>query len=238
MSSAVESSITPVKRLKLADAVAAELSRLITEGGYDPGDRLPTERELREQFSVGQSTMREALRSLEADGLVRSEHGVGTFVTKPDGRGRDGRILVLGEFTVPELFEVRIPLERDAAGLAAKRLTSAEADELIALIDAASDPNLTDDEFIELDGLLHRTIAAAAKNHLLSQVFSQLQPLFLKYSRLVIALPDRRAHAHAGHVRIVEAIVRRRATEARTAAVAHIRDVERDLVKQLGRTVT
>lgn len=238
MSTTVEGSITPVKRLKLADAVAAELSRLIAEGGYQAGDRLPTERELREQFNVGQSTMREALRSLEADGLVRSEHGVGTFVMEPDRRERDGRILVLGEFTVPELFEVRLPLERDAAGLAAKRLTTAEADELAAIIAAASDPSLTDDEFIELDGLLHRTIAAAAKNHLLSQVFSELQPLFLKYSRLVISLPDRRARAHAGHLRIVQAIVGRRASEARTAAVAHIRDVERDLVKQLGRTIS
>lgn len=223
--------IQPVRRLKLADAVAAQLTQLIANREYQPGDRLPSERELCEQFGVGHSTLREALRSLEADGLVRSDHGVGIFVISPVGKQRNsGGILLPGNISVSELFEVRIPLERDAAGLAAKRITTGEAAVLLGLIEAASQPGVTDEEFIRLDVELHRNIALVAKNQLLSRLFSTLEPLFFTYSRQVIDLPDRRARAHAGHVRIVEAVARRKPQEARAAAVAHIRDVERDIV--------
>lgn len=223
--------IQPVRRLKLADAVAAQLTQLIASGEYVPGDRLPSERELSDQFGVGHSTLREALRSLEADGLVRSDHGVGIFVISPVGKPRSGvGILLPGNISVSELFEVRIPLERDAAGLAAKRITSGEVAVLLGLIQAASEPGVTDAEFIRLDVELHRSIALAAKNQLLSRLFSNLEPLFFTYSQQVIDLPDRRARAHVGHVRIVEAVVRRKVQEARAAAVAHIGDVERDIV--------
>lgn len=228
--------IEPVSRLKVADVVATQLSRLIEDGEYAIGEKLPSERELSEQFGVGRSSMREALRSLQTDGLIRVEHGVGAFVGDPRRSFRGFEMLRAGEFTVPELFEVRLPLERDAAGLAARRITAEACDELWAVLDRASKPETADDEFIALDAKLHRLVAAATRNALLLQMIESVEPLFYAYSHHVIALPGRRATAHEGHVKIVEAVTGRRVRDARAAAVAHIRDVEKDLVAYLARS--
>ena len=226
--------IEPVSRLKVADSVAAQLVRLVSNGSYRPGERLPPERELAAMFGVGRSSMREALRSVEADGLLRIEHGVGAFVQERENRDGVGRrILVAGDYTVPELFELRLPLERDAAGLAARRVTEDDIARLMAILAEAGDPDTSDERFIELDAELHRTIAKATRNALFHDVMATMEPLFFTYSRQVMLLPDRRARAHAGHERIVHAIAGRRVREARDAAVSHIRDVERDLVSEL-----
>jgi GntR family transcriptional repressor for pyruvate dehydrogenase complex len=227
-------SIVPVQRLKLADAVAAQLARLISQGEYDLAGRLPAERVLADQFGVGRSSMREALRSVEAEGLVRIEHGVGvSVVDKASREAKDSPLLMPGNFTVPEFFEVRVPLERDAAGLAARRVGPSDAKELKRILALSADAAISDDEFIELDAQLHRTVIKTAKNGLLLDVMGRLEPLFLTYSHHVIALPGRRATAHTGHVRIVEAICERRVRDARSAAVSHIRAVEADLSAHL-----
>jgi len=67
----------------------------------------------------------------------------------------------------------------------------------------------------------------------LLSVVQSIEPLFFTYSHQVMTLPGRRAKAHEGHIRIVEAVIGRRVREARAAAVAHIRDVERDIVTYL-----
>lgn len=229
-----ERHIEPVRRLKVADAVAAQLAQLIRAGKYDAGQRLPAERVLSEQFGVGRSSMREALRSLEADGLVRVEHGVGGFVLPPQQRQSARNALLIDDnYTVPELFELRLPLESEAAGLAARRITARESEELKEILRQADDTDLSDAEFIALDAALHSLIVAATKNALLEAVMTSVQPLFTAYSRGVIALPDRRAKAQLGHRKIVEAVTGRRVRDARSAAVAHIRDVERDIVNFL-----
>lgn len=222
--------IEPLSRLKIADAVAAQLGRMITSGDYESGQKLPAERILSEQFGVGRSSMREALRSLAGDGLVRIEHGVGVFVADPSER-RDGStgILVVGEYTVPELFEVRLPLEREAAGLAAARITSKEISTLRAILTKAADPSTSDEEFISLDGDLHRTITQAARNPLLLSVMRSMEPHFFAYSRQVFTLENRRSRAHSGHERIVDAVALGDVGAAQQAAVSHIRDVEEDI---------
>lgn len=226
--------IEPLGRLKIADAIAAQMGRMITSGAYESGQKLPSERVLSEQFGVGRSSMREALRSLAGDGLVHIEHGVGVFVAEPSER-RDGNtgILVVGEYTVPELFEVRLPLEREAAGLAAARITSKEISALRVILTKASDPSTSDEEFIGLDGDLHRTITQAARNPLLLSVMRSMEPHFFTYSRQVFTLDDRRSRAHRGHERIVDAVALGDVGAAQQAAVSHIRDVEEDIVAYL-----
>lgn len=232
-----ESSITPVHRLKLADAVAAQLESLIQEGEYQVGDKLPPEREFAEQFGVGRSTMREALRLVEAGGLLRINHGIGVFVQSRTRTTERGGLLVLDEVTVPELFEVRRSLERDAAGLAAKRITSAEGDALLAILTESEVAELTDEQYVILDAAFHRKIAEITKNRLLVGLTATIEPLFLQYSRQVICLPDRRKTAMQGHRSIADAIIQRKVEGARRAALAHLREVESDIVVHLhGRT--
>ncbi|WP_433605322.1 FadR/GntR family transcriptional regulator [Dactylosporangium sp. CA-139114] len=226
--------IEPVRRLKVADSVAAQLEQLITRGDYKPGEKLPPERVLAERFGVGRSSMREAIRVVEAAGLLRTEHGRGVFVIS-DKKARPtlSELLVFDDFTVPELFEVRLSLEPDAASLAARRITAQEGAELERILAEAADPQLSDDAFVKLDAELHRAIVRATKNTLLVRLMESIEPLFFKYSHRVIQLPGRRAHAHDGHVKLCQAIIGHRLRDARVAALNHIRDVERDIAEHL-----
>jgi GntR family transcriptional repressor for pyruvate dehydrogenase complex len=227
----IDNPIEPVRRLKISDSVAAQLELLITQGVYEVGERLPAERELAERFGVGRSTMREALRLVEAEGMLRIDHGVGVFVIRDSRRPEHDRgLLLVGDVTVPELFEVRLALERDAAGLAARRITPAEAEKLESILAAAVAPDVDDDEFVRLDALLQRTIAEITKNGLLLRVTDGIADLFVKYSKQVIGLPGRREKAHAGHRAIVAAIVGRKPASARKAVSEHLRETESDLI--------
>jgi GntR family transcriptional repressor for pyruvate dehydrogenase complex len=227
--------IEPVRRLKVSDSVAVQLEQLIVRGDFQPGEKLPPERVLAEKFGVGRSSMREALRLMEASGLIRTTHGVGVFVINNNSKaaGRLTEFLVLDQCTVPELLEVRVMLEGDAAALAARRRTAADAAELRRIIADASDPELSDDGFVALDAELHGAVAKISQNQLLLKISDLIRPLFLAYSDRVIKLPGRRAVAHRGHTDIVEAIAAHHARHARNAAVKHIHDVERDIVRHL-----
>lgn len=230
------SKIERVERLKVSDSVAAQLVQLITRGSYAVGEKLPSERVLAEEFGVSRSSMREAIRGIEATGMLNSSHGVGVFVVSnslPTQTHSD--ILVFDEFTVPELFEVRRMIERDAAGWAAQRITPPMVAELEDIIEKSGSPDLSDEDFVQLDVKLHQTIAKASRNELLATIYGGLEPTMLKYSLRVISLPGRRDHAHVGHKRIVDAITSGRARDARNAAVAHISDVERDIAKSLAK---
>ena len=73
----------PIKRRRLSDEILAEFERLIVSGIYAPGDLLPSERELMERFGVGRPAIREALFSLQKNGLVALTSGARARVTEP-----------------------------------------------------------------------------------------------------------------------------------------------------------
>jgi GntR family transcriptional repressor for pyruvate dehydrogenase complex len=228
--------IEPIRRLKVADSVAAQLEELVLSGAYEIGEKLPAERVLAEQFGVGRSSMREALRMVESSGLLRTAHGIGVFVARTSKESPSlSDLLLLDDYSVRDLFEVRTPLEGDAAALAAERVTASQIDELDSIIARMANPEVSDSEFIDLDAEFHRTIALASHNPLLHQLVNSIAPLFVDYSHRVITLPGRRARAHAGHQRILAAVKAHRTKEARTAAIKHIAEVEHDIVTELGR---
>lgn len=226
--------IRPVSRFKLSDSVAAELEQLIKAGTYAPGDKLPSERTLSEEFGVGRSSMREALRALEAVGLVTIAHGLGVFVNEQlPARGELADFLVLKDCTIPELFEVRRALECAGAALAAKRITQAEMAQLEQILAASEGQRLSDAQYIEKDAELHLAIIHATRNNLLIRVYESTRHLFVEYSGRVIQLPGRRSSAQGGHAEIVAAIVARRPQVAQRAMSSHLEAVERDIVAYL-----
>ena len=108
----------------LRHEVAEHIKKSIEEGKIKPGDRLPTEREMAEQFGVSRTVVRDAVKTLTGLGLLEVKHGVGIFVTTPDSKfiARQLSGLVSNENdTIINLFEVRMLLETAAAGWAAER---------------------------------------------------------------------------------------------------------------------
>lgn len=135
----------PVSRLRPAyQQVADQLRELILDGSLSPGDRLPPESEIGGNFGVSRSTVREALRVLASQGLVRTVRGTtgGTFVShiEPDQVGDFleagiGLMAGTGALSLPALLEARELLEVPAAALAAERRERRHLDALRTAMD-------------------------------------------------------------------------------------------------------
>src|SRR5215213_7420415 len=164
------SRITPTRA---SSDVIAQIRAAILSGRFRPGDRLPTERELAQQFGVSRVTVRDALRALEASGLIRVRVGGqgGPYVAEPDvallSESLGTHLRLLGT-TFRELAEARLALETTAARLAAERATPDDLKALEAAINGPIRPSF-DAAATSLD--FHTALVTAAHNGALLAMF-------------------------------------------------------------------
>jgi GntR family transcriptional repressor for pyruvate dehydrogenase complex len=157
--------------------VADTLAQQIRSGAFKPGDRLPSERDLAEQFGVSRPTLREAMIALEIQNLVEARHGSGIYVTHAPKVETPGPELDIGAF---ELTEARRLFEGEACALAATIITDAELAELDSLIQAMIDENAQDAMGETADRQFHMNIARATRNSAIVTVVENLWDLRYK----------------------------------------------------------
>lgn len=204
--------LAPVR--KSYEQIADQLRDLIIAGRLPEGTRLPTETDLAADVGVSRATVREALRLLAAQGLVRTAKGQGggSYVTTPsvdqisDSLTSNISLLaVTRELTLDELMETRMLLEVPAARLAARRRRDEDVERLRAAIPGDSAGLDTQQEFVQ-NSEFHTSLIESCGNRLL---YIAAQPLF---SALQTALarsllgPKFHRAIHAHHVLIAEAI--------------------------------
>jgi GntR family transcriptional repressor for pyruvate dehydrogenase complex len=214
MTNTNETQQPPARRDTLYERTAAQLLELIAERGLGPGDRLPTERELAGMLGVSRVPVRDAIRTLAAQGLVEARRGKGTFVA---ARGMDAAVqeataaLRQDEDVFADLFAVRRLLEPAAAQWAAKRLSPDQADRLDAIvtemeaIDRAAEPDLY--RMSDLDSEFHVVVATAADNAVLLRLMEALQDLHREQLETSSRYRGRLTETIVDHRRIVEAIL-------------------------------
>lgn len=156
---------------KLYQQVAAAVSSSIQQGIFAPGQRLPSERDLADEYGVSRPTIREAMIALEVIGVVQSRHGAGIFVT--DNPPLDAPMIGLdiGAF---ELTEARRLFEAEAAALAAVSITAEELatlEELIGDMERENEANVSGEH---ADRAFHLTIARATRNSAVVDVIESL----------------------------------------------------------------
>jgi GntR family transcriptional repressor for pyruvate dehydrogenase complex len=218
--------------------VIVDQVRLLIRGGdLAAGDRLPSERELCERFGVSRVTVREALRVLEANGLVEIRVGArrGAFVTAPSSRlvGEGiADLITLSAMSAVEVTETRIVLELGIIPLVCERATE---DDLAALEEICdrSDAALKDDEYpLALSGEWHRRYAAAAHNGAVAMLVESLHdPLIMSLERAREVVP---AHGRRGveeHRALVEAIRERDVPRATQLMRTHLERTAERLAK-------
>lgn len=150
----------------LAEKTAYELSRNIGEGKrFPPGSKLPNENELSVELGVSRTTLREAIRILNAQGVLVVRRGIGTYICddiiKPDN---DFGMLGYAKSRLIDLFEMRMLFEPGAAALACERATDKEIQEIIRKGEVVRDAILNNEDRTEADQEFHREIVAAAGN--------------------------------------------------------------------------
>jgi GntR family transcriptional repressor for pyruvate dehydrogenase complex len=159
--------------LRAYEVVLAWVDNRILEGSLQVGDLLPPERELARMLDVSRSAVREAVRTLQARGVVRSSVGAGaaggTRITAvpSDALSRLLRQHVaLANFPLDDVIEVRIALERLSVRLAATHATADDLAGMRALLDAMDQPDIDRVQFNDCDTEFHVALAAAAGNRL------------------------------------------------------------------------
>jgi DNA-binding FadR family transcriptional regulator len=212
--------IRPVQQRRASEVVRAQLIELIENGHYAVNDRLPSEAELAQSFSVSRSVIREALYSLNALGLTRSHAGKGTFVASTHLSSQ----LLMGRYLPAQLGEIRRALEVPSARLAAERRTAADLKKLRLLVQRfGATPEAS--KRIEIDADIHIGIAAATRNPLFELLVGDLRQV-LQDQALTLTKIEGRAHsADIEHQAILDAIEAGDGPAAAAAMEAHLDSV-------------
>ncbi|WP_417257322.1 FadR/GntR family transcriptional regulator [Celeribacter sp.] len=186
MSDNSKSASNPDLSTRIADALRAD----ILAGQFTDDDRLPSEAELCDKHGVSRSTVREALKRLAAQNLIRTRRGAtgGAFVNRisfeqayGEIAGRATMLLSLNDVDFTTACQARFALERGCAQLSAQNHTPAQLDEMRAQIMRQQQANLSDEDFCASDVAFHRAFVDAAQNPVLSWTLAAavegMQPL-------------------------------------------------------------
>ncbi|MFD5461588.1 FadR/GntR family transcriptional regulator [Kitasatospora sp. NPDC127059] len=202
--------MAPLRPSPLAEQAAALIEERIRAGEWPVGGKLPGEVALAKELGVGRSTIREALRTLAAAGMVHARQGSGVFVTSDRPTAGDWATR-LRAAELAHIYEVRTMVEVQAARLAAERRTAADLTAVDAALAARRAAGGADDSaFVDADIALHTAIVAAAHNPVLDDLFAQFAPILREHLVELVGLlglregdPDHGYDAHAELVRVL-----------------------------------
>lgn len=225
----MSAAFTSVVVVRPYQQVARQIEEQIRNRAFLPGQKLPTEREMGERFGVSRTVVREALKSLEAVGLVESRQGSGVYV-RHNPVPVVSRALNLSvtpdDRSVENLFTFREGLEVHAASLAATRRS---VEQLAAIRRAATDTQAVARDggdfrvFAEADRAFHAAIRGAAGNPYLDVVLDAVRQMQIAVARLIARRPGSLSVAAEQHRRVAEAIAAGAADAAAAAMRAHVR---------------
>lgn len=207
--------------------IAAQFAERIRNDSIKPGDKLPTEHAMARAFGVSRTVVREAIAQLRNEGLVETRQGVGAFVI--ERRARYIRLADGGQMdkhAFADLFQLRVPLEIEAAGLAAVNRTEAQMQLLDAALERMSRQPLDwNTEGVAADLEFHRIISVATGNEYFGQFIGAIAD---RVGHVIIAAreqitPDEiKAVTLAEHAAIRDAIRARDPLAARLAMRVHL----------------
>ncbi|MEA1939121.1 MAG: FadR/GntR family transcriptional regulator, partial [Candidatus Caldatribacteriota bacterium] len=202
-----------ITSVRLYESVIEQIMLLIKNKELQPGDKLPTERELAEKLSISRGSLREAFRVLESRGLIKSKPGGGRYIREIRKNGRTNTANIISSLeksSILELLEAREIFEVKIAKLAAQRVTAEEL-ELIekALNKMNEEEKLKDDEKTESDTEFHLAIARASHNFVFVDIIELHLDLLRDTREKTQQIPGRREKRWREHQAILQAIKER-----------------------------
>ncbi len=223
---------------KTYEEVADFLKEQILSGVYQPGDRLPSLRELGEMMGVGQSTIREAISSLKTMGLVTIRQGGGTFVTpyQPEELlSAFETIQPVSKQDIISLLEVRKIIEIGIVRLAAERRTKKDIAKIEEALNEMEQALHNGELGDKADWKFHYSLATASHNPILEslmQSISETMGRTLKASRQKLYETEGNPQRlFSEHQDIYQAVLRKDAKRAEEAMLYHLLDVEKEMLK-------
>ena len=228
----------PARQNKTTDIIIEQIRTAILEGKLAPGDRLPSEKELGEQFQVSRQTMRESLRALEHMGLItlRKGAGGGAFVMAVDRQvvvQNLANYLYFKNLSIADLSDLRRLLEPHAAGCAARRISETDLHVLATLNEQTrtgiemDDPDLVTHSEIEF----HRLIARQTENPILILILDFIEILLEDFKKILKPDRDFMNAVLDSHETIYRAVAARDEAAATAEMFDHVQAVEHYLAR-------
>jgi GntR family transcriptional regulator, transcriptional repressor for pyruvate dehydrogenase complex len=222
-----------VRVSRASQDIVQQIKDNIFAGKLTPGDRLPSEKELAEQFGLSRITVRDALRILESQGLITIKVGAGggAFVADPNMQSANDLmtdLLRLQGASTRELIEARLVIETSIVTYASERATAADLKLMQQTIDAARAGRAAGDSHFTPHSVdFHIALASAAKNQVLLFTVNSFRTLF--YETLEKLLPDDQmaARAISDHQKILDAVTAHDAEQAIKLMRVHLEYFEK-----------
>jgi GntR family transcriptional repressor for pyruvate dehydrogenase complex len=209
----------------VAEEVADRIRTLLLDGTFAPGQPLPSERHLAEQFGVSRGSIRDALRTLETIGLLETRHGQGTF---PHELSVDRLVAPLASVMAyrsdlqDELLDVRRMFEPAVARVAAERATEEDLADLQRILDTQRQKLKAGQSAIAEDTAFHAVLARATRNRVVMSIMATLNDLLVDSRTQSLNQKGRPARSVDGHEAVVAALRCHDAEGASEAMYNHI----------------
>lgn len=231
----------PVRRVPIVQQVENRILQLIEDGTYSPGEKLPVEKDLCQQMSVGRGTVREAFRLLQARGYVEIKPGRGAFVAEyiPDANGGALEWLIQNEATLRDAIEIRYDLEP----LAAHRMAEKGSDEAIRRLEGLHEQLLEAVQsqdtvrIAQLDEDFHSAILEGTGNQLLIAINQQIIQGMKMFRYKTFQVPQNILNVVQPHTQIMRTIRARDGEGAESAMRSHLDKVQEDLRENVSQSV-
>lgn len=219
----------PIVRRKLSDEVFLRLKRLITSGELQPGDQMPSERELMDRFNVGRPAIREAMQALSNMGLVAISHGerakvlqltAKSIIRQVDGTARI--MLASSPGSLEHLKAARLFFERGVVREAAARASDEDVADLRETLGEQRAYLGRAEKFIAADMRFHGQIAAISGNPIYAAVSEAMLDWLKEYHTELLIWSGKEKFTLAEHEEIIDAIARHDKDGAEAALVRHL----------------
>jgi GntR family transcriptional repressor for pyruvate dehydrogenase complex len=216
-----------LRRDRLYEQIADQIQGLIVARSLQPGEKLPSERELAEQLGISRTVVREAIRTLTVQGLVKVKPGCGTYVQALSPAAAVASIKLLLKLrhtpeSLDNLYEIRRMIEIEIAGLAAERATDEDRATLESAVDAMVANTEDPKAFTEHDLAFHAALAEATQNELFGALLSPISNLWLDVILISYHAPGAAEEGIEYHRQILSAIGAGDRERARRVMHAHI----------------
>ncbi len=223
----------PIERVTVVGQVTEAIRTMIKERQLNEDEKLPTEKELCETLEVGRSTVREAMRILQAMGEVKFRHGKGAFV----GSGNINEIVTKEWFSktgtkLADFVEIRLAIEPLAVRLAIHRASEEDIVEIARIhnlfIQAVSVQNAL--HLAKYDELFHTKIAYATHNQLMINIMDSIKKEVFEMRVKSFSIPKRMAGAVKPHEMILDAFYTKDEDAGWQAMTDHIKEAYSEYV--------
>lgn len=219
--------IKPIRKNYVSAEIVEQIMENIRQGEWRPGEKIPSENELKDMFGVSRNSVRTALHQLIALGILISRHGEGTFVSElSPGIYMNSLIpaLMLDNDGLLEMLEFRRVIEVESVKLAALRATEGDIEEMETMLEQMN--SLTDEQydthrFAIADSRFHEVLVRCARNSVLMKVYMIIKELLLS-NQVEIQKLIGPALAFKFHPLILEAIKRKDPVAASKLMEEHI----------------